>query len=816
MARTPDPLSTYNEKRDFGRTAEPRGQLGQGEGTTFVVQKHAATRLHYDFRLEWNGVLLSWAVTRGPSPLPSEKRLAVRTEDHPLDYGDFEGVIPKGEYGGGTVMLWDHGTWRPRGDFEAGLKKGSVKFTLHGQRMQGGWALVRMKTRDKRENWLLIKERDRHIAADPDALTDGFDTSVKTGRKMGEIAEDKPPRKARTAKRNAPAKRGKRPAFTKPQLATLTSTAPDGDDWLHEMKFDGYRCLAALGKGGTRLYSRSGHDWTERCGALPHAFETLPCDAALIDGEVMAARIRGSAFSSLQTALKEGGDLVFFAFDLLSLDGRDLRKSAQLARREHLQALLSGLPDGGPLRMTQHVIGHGPRVFRQACRSGAEGIVSKHIDAPYRGTRSKAWLKVKCTRRQEFVVVGMSASNKPGRPFASLLIASHEHGNLVYKGRVGTGFSGDTMLALHKAMTPRSKPPVEGVSSNVAKDVQWVAPELVAEIEFAEFTSNGLVRHGSFLGLREDKKPSEVRLETPTEDDDMKVGGVKISSADRKVFPGAGCTKGDVARHYERVGERMIELAGQRPLSLFRCPSGIDGQCFFQKHDSGGMPNALSRVKITESGGDAADYLYATRPESLIAAAQMGTLEFHIWGAQIDRLDRPDRLVFDLDPDEGLDWDATREAALEMRDALAELGLASGAIVTGGKGVHIWMPLRRSRGWETVKLFARTFAHVMEARHPDRYTSSMSKAKRKGLIFIDYLRNERGATAVAPYSVRARPGAPVAVPVEWKELASLEAPNGFRMADMQRRLDMACPALEVRTQSLTAKVIARLEERLTA
>ena len=818
MAKNPDRLATYNAKRDFDQTEEPRGARGAGAGYSFVVQKHAATRLHYDFRLEWDGVLLSWAVTKGPSPAPPEKRLAVRTEDHPLDYGGFEGTIPKGQYGGGTVMLWDRGTWMPQGDVEKGLKDGKLKFTLQGHHMQGSWTLVRMRGQGKRENWLLIKERDDYATDTADGLTKGTARSIDSGRTMEEIAEGAP---AQAVPDTSPKRSRKAPAFVKPQLATLVSDAPEGDDWMHETKFDGYRCLVSIGKGGVRLFTRSGKDWTEKFAGLAGAFDALPCDAALLDGEVMAARVDGSAFSSLQKALKEGHPLVFFAFDLLSLDGADFRDTPQEERRERLASLLSGVRKGGALRLSEHVVGRGPEVFKRACKAGAEGIISKRIDAPYRGRRSKSWLKVKCTRRQEFVIIGYSPSDKNGRPFASLLLGSHVGGELRYKGRVGTGFSADTMTELAAAMTARKTPPVKDVPSDVARDAKWVRADLVAEVDFTEFTADGIIRHGSFLGLRQDKDAASVTLEEPQDDpqeetdmgSDAKIGGVKISNADRKVFPDAGCTKGDVARHYERVGDRMIALMGQRPMSLFRCPSGIDGQCFFQKHDSGGMPDALSRVAIEESDGDEADYLYATRPESLIAAAQMGSREYHIWGARVDRLDRPDRLVFDLDPDGGLAWKDVRAAAFEVRDALDALGLRSGAIVTGGKGVHVWLALRRTRGWDTLKLFSKTFAHVMSTQQPERYTATMSKAKRKGRVFIDYLRNERGATAIAPYSLRARAGAPVAVPVTWDELEKLDSANGFQMADMEARLKQPCPALAVQEdlQSLTDGVIEKLQ-----
>ncbi len=815
MAKASDRLADYNARRDFDSTREPVGKQARSrrKGLKFLVQKHDATRLHYDFRLEWDGALLSWAVTRGPSSDPGEKRLAVRTEDHPMSYADFEGTIPKGEYGGGTVMLWDQGSWQPEGEPANGLKDGKLKFTLHGERMLGAWALVRMrgKEKEKRENWLLIKERDSHAGDDPDALTQGAVTSIVSGREMAAIARGEVGGAA--PKTKVPLKK-KRPAFRAVQLATLYDTAPDGDDWLHETKFDGYRAVAALGKGGTRLYTRAGNDWTDRFGALVGAFDAVPCDAALIDGEVMAARIEGSAFSSVQAALSNGAPLVFYAFDLLALDGKDLTGLPLDARRERLESLLKGVPEDGALRVSEFVVGNGPEIHSQACKAGAEGIISKRIDAPYSGRRTKMWRKIKCSKRQEFVIGGFRPSDKAGRPFASLLVGTYNGDRLRYRGRIGTGFAEADFERVRAAMIPRKTSPFDSVPDEFARGAIWARPDLVAEVQFAEFTPEGYVRHGSFLGLRDDKAAREVRIDTAKEDDMSEtVLGVTISSADRRVFPDAGCTKLDIARHYARVGERMIGLAGHRPLSLFRCPGGLTQSCFFQKHDGGGMPDALSRVAIDESDGKSADYLYATRPESLVAAAQMGTVEFHIWGARTDQLDRPDRLVFDLDPDEALDWSDVCEAAQDLRSMLARLGLEAGAIVTGGKGIHVWMPLRRTRDWDTVKLFAKVFAHVMAEKSPDRYTATMSKQQRKGRIFIDWLRNERGATAVAPYSLRARQGAPVAAPVTWDELAGLDGANGFHMADMDARLKAPCPGLEQqkKPQTLTGRAIDKLQ-----
>ncbi|MFP4303360.1 MAG: DNA ligase D [Rhodosalinus sp.] len=790
---SPDRLADYNARRDFARTDEPQGLPGDpgGEDLRFVVQKHDASRLHYDFRIEWDGALLSWAVTKGPSRDPSEKRLAVRTEDHPLSYADFEGTIPEGEYGAGTVMLWDEGTWEPRGDVEKGLKEGELKMSLHGQRMQGNWVLVRMNTEGKRENWLLIKERDNHAGA-ADTLTDDNTTSVRTGRSMKEIADGATPKGGPKERKLKP------PPFRKPQLATLVKDAPRGDDWWHETKFDGYRALVSIGRGGVRIFSRSGKDWTDTFAALDGAFDPLDCDAALIDGEVMAAKIEGSPFSSLQRALSEGRPLVFFAFDLLSLDGEDLTDAPLSERRGRLAELFEGLPGGGgPLRMSQHVEGHGPEVHAAACRAGAEGIISKKADAPYRGTRTKTWLKVKCARQQEFVVGGYSPSDKPGRPFSSLLLGTWREGDLVYRGRVGTGFSDDELERLAKRFHARKTSPFAEVPKSVRRNARWVRPEMVVEVAFTEFTKDGAVRHASYLGERHDKPAKEVGDEPEHEVEEMseepEIAGVRITHPDRQVFPKAGCTKRDVARHYERVGERMAPLVADRPLSLVRCPDGIEGECFFQKHGRKGFPDALGRVEIEEKDGGTAEYLTAGDTAALVAAAQMGTLEFHIWGARADRLERPDRMVFDLDPDEGMGWSDIRQAAFDIRGHLREIGLDSGVLLTGGKGLHVWMALRRISGWDTVKGFARTFAHALADREPRRFTATMSKSKRKGRIFVDWLRNERGATAIAPYSLRARPGAPVAVPVTWEELEDIDSPAAFGMGDMADRLTQDCP-----------------------
>jgi len=811
-------LSEYAAKRDFDITSEPRAELVEaaGDQLSFVVQKHDATRLHYDFRLEWQGVLLSWAVTKGPSADPSQKRLAVRTEDHPVAYGDFEGTIPKDEYGGGTVMLWDQGWWEPLHDPAEGLKSGKLHFRLHGARMKGGWALVRMRPRkgEKRENWLLIKERDKYAGRSADALVNRHRSSVTTGRTMQAIAKARPADK--------PAQHdGTRPRFREVQLATLEDAPPEGDAWQHEAKFDGYRCLIALGKGGVRLYTRNGKDWTDRFGALAEPAEALKCRAALIDGEVIAGG-GGGDFSALQEALKSGDPLIYYAFDLLSLDGDDLTGKPLSDRRKALEKLFSGLPPRGPLRLSPVIEADGAAALQAMCDTGGEGIVSKRIDAPYRGGRGRAWIKAKCIRRAEFVIGGWAKSDKRGRAFSSLLLGSYEGGRLVYRGRVGTGFDAATFDEVSAALDrlKRKTAPFEGDLPAETRGAQWVTPKLVAEVEYTEFTGEGRIRHGVFKGLRQDKEAhevsagSEAAVDRAPEDEggEANVGGVRISSAGRVVYPGAGLTKGDVARHYELVAERMLRHAADRPVSLLRCPEGIEGQCFFQKHAGKGFPDAVKTLPIEEKDGDTEDYMYLANADGLLGAVQMGTMEFHIWGAARDRLERPDRLVFDLDPDEGLDFDAVRAGAQEVREGLRACGLESAAMVTGGKGVHVIVPLRRVAGWETVRSFAQTFAAILADRAPERYVATMSKAKRKGRIFIDWLRNERGATAIAPYSLRARPGAGVAVPVTWEELAKLDGASGFHPADMKARLKRDCPLDAVSPSGIGKQVVEALED----
>ena len=798
MARS---LATYQAKRDFRKTAEPSGVERAKAGHRFVVQKHAATRLHYDFRLELDGVLLSWAVTRGPSCNPADKRLAVRTEDHPLDYAGFEGTIPKGEYGGGTVMLWDEGTWEPHPgkDPRKTLEEGHLHFTLHGQRMKGEWLMIRLKPRgkEKGENWLLRKIDDEH-AGGSDDLVGGFLTSVTTDRTMEQIAEGK--KSAAKKAKASPRKRGKPPKFQPLQLATLVDHVPGGNRWLHELKYDGYRTLVAVGGGEARAYTRSGLDWSDRYPAILAEAGELGVSSALIDGEAVIVLPDGrTSFQALQAALKEDrASIVYYAFDLLELDGKDLTGLALSERKEKLAGLLQGR--SGHLLYSDHVIGQGEEMFDRVCKTGLEGIVSKRADARYVGARSPSWVKVKCTRRQEFVLVGWTPSDK-GREFRSLLLGTHENGELRYAGKVGTGFPAALREELSARMAPleRSQPTVKAPRSET-RGAHWIDPKLVAEIAFTEFTEEGVLRHPSFLGLRGDKAAKEVRLEMPKPVEEVvaprsssgaPTSGVEISNRQRVIFPEGKLTKGDLADYYEAVAPIMLPWTGERPVSLVRCPQGRAKKCFFQKHDAGTFGDAVKHVPIKEKDGHKEDYLYVDSAAGLLTCVQMGTIEFHGWGSRVADVEKADRLVFDLDPDVGLGFADVVSAAFHVRDLLAEIGLATFPMVTGGKGVHVIAPLTPQAKWPEVKDFALRFAQALAQAEPQRFTAALAKAKRKGLIFVDYLRNQRGATAVMPYSARSRDYGPIAVPLSWEELRGLDKPSHWHITDAEQMLKRA-------------------------
>ncbi len=826
-----DTLRDYRAKRDFTRTAEPSGatkakRKAKPAPLRFVVQKHDATRLHFDFRLELDGVLKSWAVTRGPSTNPADKRLAVRVEDHPLDYGSFEGTIPEGEYGGVTVMLWDEGTWEPVGDPHEGIESGDLKFRLSGKRMQGEWVLVHMKGRDSktksgsRENWLLIKHRDEHATDTGDGLVEKFTTSVETGRDLTGIAKGLKPKKA-AAKSKPKAKvwtGGKAlvlPDFREPQLATLVDAVPTGKGWLFETKYDGYRALAAIAGAEVRVFTRNGHDWTEQFHRLVAPLAGLTKGTALLDGEICALKDGRTDFSTLKDALSTGGDLTYFVFDLLEQDGDNLEALPLVERKARLQKLL-GKPGKNPvIHYSEHVHDHGEKVYAAMAAAGHEGVIAKKADAPYRHDRTRTWLKIKSIKRQEFVIGGWRPSEKK-KSFASLLLGTWENGKLIYRGRVGTGFTVDSATELQGRLdqNPQQTSPFETVPRDVSRAAKWVAPNLVAEIAYAELTPDGHLRHPSFLGLREDKPGRDIHIETaapsPKEvksssrikamklTDDMGIAaaerlGVRLTHPERVVFEEQDITKAEMVAYYEAVSERMLPFIANRPLSLVRCPQGPTGHCFFQKHDTGSFPSEIKRIPITEKDGSKEEYFYVDDLAGIVAAVQMNTLEFHLWGSLTKDIEKPERLVFDIDPDEGLDFKAVRSAALHIRDVLGEWGFESFPMVSGGKGIHVIVPIKPLEHWPEIKLFCKTFAERLARNEPDRFTANLSKAARKGRLFIDYLRNERGSTAISPFSIRSRKGAPVAVPVAWDEVETLKAANLFSLEEAAARANAPDP-----------------------
>jgi bifunctional non-homologous end joining protein LigD len=904
-------LEEYNRKRDFRRTPEPAGRSlprkKPAAALSFVVQKHAATRLHYDFRLELNGVLLSWAIPKGPSLDPGEKRLAVQTEDHPIEYGGFEGVIPKGQYGGGTVLLWDRGTWSPiEPDPEAAYKKGALKFRLDGEKLHGNWALVRMggkAAREGRENWLLIKERDEEAVPGSDStLVDDNPLSVATGRSMDAIATERDrvwdshkgelpgdPMSAKLATRipwtrPAGARRGKMPDKIVPQLAALADSAPEGDVWLHELKYDGYRLLAYIETGDVRLVTRNSLDWTAKFPALARGLAQLPIDSALIDGEIVALTPDGStSFAELQDALsrRDTGGLIFYAFDLLYRDGYDLTGAVLEDRKASLAEIL---PREGMVRYSDHQQGRGPEVLRHVCEYGVEGIVSKRRDRPFRPGRGSDWLKIKCRNDEEFVVIGFTEPNGQRQGFGALLLGYYDtQGKLRYAGRVGTGFS-DTLLAdLHRRLDKlqRRTAPAAVPKGVPLKGVHWVKPRLVGQVQFSNWTTDRILRHAAFQGLREDKNPEEVVYPVPDRQDPQTVAilsrthdtpppqagegsarsarvgakaaaartagrsesphpalprkrgrvagnkgegpsvsapardgsvifdGVRLTNPGRVLYPDLGITKLALAQYYAAIGDWALPELKDRVLSLVRCPEGYTNECFYQKHVMAGVPDIVGRVEITEKTSTDTS-LFVRDVAGLIALVQLSILEIHPWGSTVAKLETPDRITFDFDPDVGLPWERVTEAAIEMREALLGIGLQSFPKTTGGKGLHVVVPVTPKLEWDAIKEFAKWVSERFTAAYPDRFTTNMAKRARTGRIFIDYLRNGRGATAIGAYSPRARAGAPVATPLFWEEVEKGVKPDGFTVETLPARLAKLTsdPWAELRQirQSISARV----------
>ncbi|MBC7944527.1 MAG: DNA ligase D [Burkholderiales bacterium] len=877
-------LERYWGKRNFGQTPEPRGaqaekRAQQRDRLSYVIQKHAARRLHYDFRLELNGVLLSWAVPKGPSLDPKEKRLAVHVEDHPLEYGGFEGIIPPRQYGAGTVLLWDRGEWQPEGsDVVADYKNGKLKFRLDGEKLHGRWTLVRMGGRANadaapgKENWLLIKENDETALTGSDAeVVDRLTESVASGRKIEEIAADpqrvwhsnkadidpiktcavtKPLKKANpsvqredddsdsqaaSTRSSTKARQAELPAFLPPELATRADKPPEGAGWIHEIKFDGYRMLCRIESGKAALFTRNGNDWTHRFPTLATAAGQLRVDAAWLDGEIVVLRRDGTtSFQDLQNILTRGSEdgLVYYLFDVMYIDGRDVRDLRLIDRK----ALLAGeLESGkGALRYSDHISETGAAVYRQACEHSLEGIISKRAHSTYRSGRGRDWIKVKCARRQEFVIGGYTDPAGSRSGFGALLLGLYDNsdelqgetpGELRYAGRVGTGFNEQSLRSLHGKLKSldQKKPAFHNPPTGYeARGVHWVAPELVAEITYGEMTDDGIVRHASFQGMREDKPATDVVRESPgpvrsaqaageasqkpkaktssiaaakapggnrkarAKSAGASVAGVRLTHPERVLYPEHQLTKLALAQYYEAMAPLILPHLAGRPLSLVRCPDGSLGKCFYQKNANDTVPAEVDRVEIPEDDGTAI-YTMANSLPAVIGLVQMGVLELHTWGSKSDRLDRPDRIIFDLDPDVGLDWQDVVDAAKLLHLRLQDLKLESFLKTTGGKGLHIVVPIARRNSWDEVKAFSKAVAEDLVRGVPGKFTSNLLKARRKGKIFIDYLRNGKGATAIAAYSTRARPGAPISAPLRWSELGKFRS-DEFDVQNIGARL----------------------------
>jgi bifunctional non-homologous end joining protein LigD len=885
-------LGLYRSMRDFQVTAEPSGSAKKkffnDQPLPFVIQKHAATRLHYDFRLGWNGVLKSWAVAKGPSYFTGDKRLAVQVEDHPIDYGGFEGIIPKGQYGGGTVMVWDQGTWEPQAghtDVDEGLRTGSLKFILHGTKMKGKWALIRMggkAANESKPNWLLIKEHDEFERKQGDAaVTDEEPDSVVTGRSLEEIArnEDHVWNSKETAKGNAwyrkdagatgateivakeastetasaekaPANRAakarktksaakelkvptgapkeKLPEFITPELALQATTAPSGAGWLHELKLDGYRIQARKDGDKVQLLTRTGLDWTHRMKTIAALVGELPVERAILDGEVVVLAENGTtSFADLQAAFQEGvrKPLSYFVFDLLHLNGHNLRGLPLIERKTLLATLLEG--GGEFVRLSEHLESDGAVIFRKACEMHVEGIVSKRAASKYSSGRGGSWLKLKCVHEQEFVIGGFTLPSNGTHGVGALLLGYYDGEKLIYAGRTGTGFTQKTHRVLRNQLEElRGKEnPFENPPAEARRGAIWVKPELVAQVNFATWTADNLVRQSSFKGLREDKPASEVRREEPTvvprprgaksashsasvgiaaktesgEGDSAKAASVKTEKKSAKstlenapvrlthpekiLDAETQLTKQQLADYYWAIASHMLPHIEGRPVSLVRCPDGSERPCFYQKHVNAMLPPGITSVNVPDKKtGEIEPYITLSTAEALAGLAQMGVLEVHPWGSRNDDLEHPDRIIIDLDPDAAIAWPRLAESAAEVRKELEELGLESFLKSTGGKGLHVVIPVVPEYDWAVIKQFAHAFVLKMEKDQPGSYLTKMSKAARKDRIFLDYLRNERGATAVAAFSPRARAGAAVSLPLDWSDLKAAER-TVVRVAD---------------------------------
>ena len=786
MARS---LQVYRAKRDFVTSPEPEtstrlshgGWLSPHKALRFVVQRHRARREHFDLRLELDGVMLSWACTRGPSANPKTKRLAVRTEDHPIAYADFEGIIPDKSYGAGPVMIWDHGTWAIVGaEAAAALADGHLKFVLTGERMRGRWALVRLKDSGTKENWLLIKDRDAFAEPD-DSLAQRFDTSVISNRTFAGILE---------GKAETPRKLVAAPKFIAPMLCTPATLPPEGQGWQFEMKYDGYRLQLAIGEGTVALRTRTGLDWTDRFPDIANAAKQLPVRNTIMDGEAVVLGKDGLAdYPKLVVAIKRGGaGVLFVAFDLLRGDDRDLTTLPLSERRASLETILGERgASASAIRLAPAVPDGGMELLARVATAGGEGIIAKRSSSAYRSRRSSSWLKIKAILREDAVVIGWLPSSA-GRHFASLLLAFREREGLRYVGRVGTGFTARAERDAFARLSPQvRKTPLPGVVGLDAApaNTQWVTPRFTAAIAYGGLTGDGRLRAAHFLGWRDDavatKVTSRARPDVKRLEPD-KYPPVTITHGSRVVFPDVSLTKADVAAYYQRVAPRILPHLEQRPVSILRAPDGVGGETFFQRHPMPAMRRGIARIAATEQ--QRAEYFSVTGADGLATAVQFGAIEFHGWGARMPNLDAPDRMVFDLDPADDVPFNAVLTAAQLIRRILVSAGLKSFPLVSGGKGIHVVVPLDGCQGWPEVETFTSALARTLARAEPERYVATASKARRKGRIYIDWLRNKRSATAIVPYSLRARPTATIAMPVTWQALADLRSAAQFTAAHM--------------------------------
>jgi bifunctional non-homologous end joining protein LigD len=799
-----DPLARYWAKRNFAITAEPRGAVGASSGSalSFVIQKHAATRLHYDLRLELDGVLLSWAVPKGPSYDPSDKRMAIHTEDHPMSYASFEGTIPPRQYGAGTVIVWDHGTWEPAVDPRQGLKDGKLVFTLHGHKMIGMWELVRIaKPGDRQDPWLLFKKRDRHARPN-------HEYDVVSALPDSVIAKPLKPAPGSSASRHpAAAVKAALPHTLAPQLASLAAAAPTSGDWSWEIKLDGYRLMTRIDGGTVRLITRGGHDWSDKMPALVKALAGLQLQSAWLDGEIVVIGAGGTPdFNALQKAFdgKRTGSIEYFLFDLPYFEGYDLRAVPLVERRQLLRELLADVAEG-PLRFSADFDASAASILESARRMGLEGVIAKRKDAPYESRRTETWLKLKNRQRQEFVIVGYTDRSSGEAEIGSLLLAVHDdRGQLAYVGNVGTGWNAATAAALRVqlraievAASPFGKEPLHSHRWAVRDRAlqHWVQPVRVAEVEFADWTPDRQIRHAKFLGLRSDKAASTIRREVAVmpagpalvQGGSSTVGGIKVSNPDRVIDGSTGITKLELVRYYESVAEWLLPHLKGRPCSLVRGPSGVGGELFFQKHLESLAATGIRELDAALWPGHAPLVEVATRA-ALIGAAQMNVIEFHTWNAKVRTIDKPDRVVFDLDPGEGESWLRVQEAATLVRGLLEELGLKSWLKTSGGKGLHIVVPLAPREDWEAVRGFAQAFVQHLARVIPQRFVAKSGASNRVGKVFVDYLRNNHGATTAAAFSARARPGLGVSMPLDWSELMALKRSDQWSVRTAREHL----------------------------